>query len=196
MAQISVEHNAGGISGLHIITPKVHGDERGYFIETYHEAELKEAGIDTRFVQDNQSMSVRGVLRGMHYQKNYPQAKLIRVISGSVFDAVIDLRKDSDTFGRWHGIVLSAENHRQIFVPEGFAHGFLVLSDRAEVFYKCNDFYHPDDEGGIAWNDPEIGIEWPGIENGEGLIISEKDQKWKSLKETIGLPGQAECETK
>lgn len=189
MGQISVERNAGGISGLHIITPKVHGDERGYFMETYNETDMKKAGIDVRFVQDNQSMSVRGVLRGMHYQRNYPQAKLIRVISGSIFDAVIDLRKDSETFGRWHGVILSEENHRQLFVPEGFAHGFLVLSDRAEVFYKCNDFYHPDDEGGIAWNDPEIGIEWPGIENGEGLIISEKDQKWKSLNETIGLPG-------
>ena len=189
MGQISVEYNAGGIAGLHIITSKVHEDERGYFMETYHEAEMKEAGIDVRFVQDNQSMSVKGVLRGMHYQINYPQAKLVRVISGRMFDAVIDLRKNSDTYGRWYGVVLSEENHRQIFVPEGFAHGFMVLSDRAEVFYKCSDFYHPNDEGGIAWNDPDVGIEWPEIESAEGLIISEKDQKWKSFKETLGAKG-------
>lgn len=187
MGQINVEYNVGGIEGLHVITPSRHGDERGYFMETYNEEDMRQAGIETTFVQDNQSKSVRGVLRGMHYQIRYPQAKLIRVIRGAIFDTVIDLRKGSPTFGQWHAEVLSEDNCRQIFVPEGFAHGFKVLSDIAEVCYKCNDFYHPNDEGGIAWNDPEVGIDWPAPEEDTELIISAKDQKWPGFQEAMRL---------
>ncbi len=135
------------------------------------------------FVQDNQSMSTRGVLRGLHFQKQFPQGKLVRVVRGKVFDVAVDLRSDSKTYGKWFS-ELSAENMKQFYIPEGFAHGFLVLSDEAEFCYKCTDFYHPGDEGGLAWNDPEIGVEWP-LEEGVDLIISEKDQKWKGLKDTF-----------
>lgn len=163
------------IEGLYIIEPMVHGDSRGYFMETYNQRDMHEAGLDMVFVQDNQSMSTKGVLRGLHYQKKYPQGKLVRVIKGSVFDVAVDLRKNSKTFGKWHGIVLSEENKKQFYVPEGFAHGFLVLSDTAEFCYKVTDFYHPDDEGGIMWNDPEIGIEWP-LDSIDEIKLSEKDK--------------------
>lgn len=163
MGQITVDKNVGGIEGLCVIKPAVHGDDRGYFMETYNEKDMKEAGIDIKFVQDNQSMSVKGVLRGLHFQKQYPQCKLVRAVRGTVFDVAVDLRADSKTYGKWYGVTLSAENKVQFLIPEGFAHGFLVLSDEAEFCYKVNDFYHPNDEGGMAWNDPEIGIEWPEL---------------------------------
>ena len=153
-------------------------------VETYNQNDMKEAGLDMVFVQDNQSMSTRGVLRGLHFQKQFPQGKLVRVVRGKVFDVAVDLRSDSKTYGKWFGVELSAENMKQFYIPEGFAHGFLVLSDEAEFCYKCTDFYHPGDEGGLAWNDPEIGVEWP-LEEGVDLIISEKDQKWKGLKDTF-----------
>lgn len=200
MSQIKVERNVGGIEGLCIIEPSVHGDARGYFMESYNYNDFKEAGIDCVFVQDNQSMSAKGVLRGLHFQKQFPQAKLVRVIKGSVFDVAVDLRKGSETFGRWFGAELTEENKKQLFIPQGFAHGFLVLSNTAEFFYKCSDFYHPGDEGGIAWNDPQIGVVWPGVRGeyrgnaggagytligGEPLLLSEKDQAQKSLKEIM-----------
>ena len=172
------------IEGLYVIEPTVFKDERGYFVETYNQNDMKEAGLDMVFVQDNQSMSARGVLRGLHFQKQFPQGKLVRVVRGKVFDVAVDLRSDSKTYGKWFGVELSAENMKQFYIPEGFAHGFLVLSDEAEFCYKCTDFYHPGDEGGLAWNDPEIGVEWP-LEEGVDLIISEKDQKWKGLKDTF-----------
>ena len=172
------------IEGLYVIEPTVFKDERGYFVETYNQNDMKEAGLDMVFVQDNQSMSTRGVLRGLHFQKQFPQGKLVRVVRGKVFDVAVDLRSDSKTYGKWFGVELSAENMKQFYIPEGFAHGFLVLSDEAEFCYKCTDFYHPGDEGGLAWNDPEIGVEWP-LEEGFDLIISEKDQKWKGLKDTF-----------
>ena len=174
------------IEGLYVIEPTVFKDERGYFVETYNQNDMKEAGLDMVFVQDNQSMSTRGVLRGLHFQKQFPQGKLVRVVRGKVFDVAVDLRSDSKTYGKWFGVELSAENMKQFYIPEGFAHGFLVLSDEAEFCYKCTDFYHPGDEGGLAWNDPEIGVEWP-LEEGVDLIISEKDQKWKGLKDTFKL---------
>lgn len=200
MGQINVEYNVGDIEGLCVITPKRHGDSRGYFMETYNANDMKEAGLDYLFVQDNQSMSSKGVLRGLHFQKQYPQMKLVRVIRGKVYDVVVDLREDSPTYGKWHGVTLTEENGRQFLIPKGFAHGFLVLSDYAEFCYKCDDFYHPNDEGGLAWNDPEIGIEWPeltgeygGSASGEGycledgtpLNLSDKDQQWLSLKDTF-----------
>ena len=172
------------IEGLYVIEPTVFKDERGYFVETYNQNDMKEAGLDMVFVQDNQSMSTRGVLRGLHFQKQFPQGKLVRVVRGKVFDVAVDLRSDSKTYGKWFGVELSAENMKQFYIPEGFAHGFLVLSDEAEFCYKCTDYYHPGDEGGLAWNDPEIGVEWP-LEEGVDLIISEKDQKWKGLKDTF-----------
>ena len=172
------------IEGLYVIEPTVFKDERGYFVETYNQNDMKEAGLDMVFVQDNQSMSTRGVLRGLHFQKQFPQGKSVRVVRGKVFDVAVDLRSDSKTYGKWFGVELSAENMKQFYIPEGFAHGFLVLSDEAEFCYKCTDFYHPGDEGGLAWNDPEIGVEWP-LEEGVDLIISEKDQKWKGLKDTF-----------
>ena len=174
------------IEGLCVIEPKVFYDERGYFVETYNYNDFKEEGLDMQFVQDNQSMSAKGVLRGLHYQKQYPQGKLVRCIRGKVFDVAVDLRRSSATYGKWFGVELSAENKKQFYIPEGFAHGFIVLSDEAEFAYKCTDFYHPGDEGGLAWNDPEIGVAWP-IEEGMKLIISEKDQKWGGLSETFSF---------
>ncbi len=171
-----------GMEGLYVIEPIVFYDERGYFVETYNQKDFEEAGLTMVFVQDNQSMSVKGVLRGLHYQKQYPQGKLVRVVKGTVFDVAVDLRAGSATYGKWYGVELSAENKRQFYIPEGFAHGFLVLSEEAEFAYKCTDFYHPGDEGGLIWNDPAIGVKWP-IEDGQQLIISEKDQKWGRLKE-------------
>ena len=188
------------IEGLYIIEPAVHGDSRGYFMETYSQRDMEENGIHINFVQDNQSMSVKGVLRGLHFQKHFPQTKLVRVIKGSVFDVAVDLRKDSKTFGKWYGIELTEENKKQFLIPRGFAHGFLVLSETAEFCYKCDDFYHANDEGGLAWNDPEIGVQWPevtgeykGTASAEGysladgtpLNLSEKDQKWLGVKDTF-----------
>lgn len=178
MGQITVTECE--IEGLKIIVPKVFGDERGYFMETYNYKDYAAAGIDMEFVQDNQSSSAYGVLRGLHFQINYPQDKLVRVISGEVFDVAVDLRPGSRTFGKWHGEIISAENKKQFFIPKNFAHGFLVLSDTAEFTYKCTDFYHPNDEGGLLWSDPEIGIDWP-IPNGMELIIADKDKKWGGL---------------
>lgn len=169
------------IEGLYVIEPTVFGDERGYFMETYNQQDMIAAGLDMVFVQDNQSSSRRGVLRGLHFQKQHPQGKLVRVVSGEVFDAAVDLRKGSATYGKWYGTVLSAENKKQFYIPEGFAHGFLVLSESAEFCYKCTDFYHPEDEGGIRWDDPDIGIDW-NIPEGMELIISGKDQKWPGIK--------------
>lgn len=170
------------IEGLKVIEPKVFGDERGYFFESYNYNDFKEAGISQVFVQDNQSASKKGVLRGLHFQKNFPQDKLVRVIRGEVFDVAVDLRKDSKTYGKWFGVVLSEDNKKQFFIPKNFAHGFLVLSDYAEFAYKCTDFYHPDDEGGLLYNDPDIGVEWP-FEEGVELILSDKDKKWPGIKE-------------
>lgn len=181
MGQITVEKNVGGIEGLCVITPTVHGDSRGYFMETYNENDMKESGIDVKFVQDNQSASTYGVLRGLHRQINFPQSKLVRVIKGSVFDVAVDMREDSPTYLKWYGEILSEENKKQYFIPKGFAHGFLVLSDYAEFCYKVDDFFHPNDEGGIAWNDPTIGVEWP-IPEGMELNLSEKDKNWQPLK--------------
>jgi dTDP-4-dehydrorhamnose 3,5-epimerase len=183
MSKITVEICA--IEGLKVITPSVFGDERGYFMETYNLNDFKEAGIDMEFVQDNQSSSKKGVLRGLHFQINYPQDKLVRVVSGEVFDVAVDLREGSKTYGKWYGVKLSAENKKQFFIPKNFAHGFIVLSEFAEFAYKCADFYHPNDEGGIAWNDPDIGIEWPIPEGlrAENLIISEKDRNWGGIQE-------------
>ncbi|MCR4673155.1 MAG: dTDP-4-dehydrorhamnose 3,5-epimerase [Lachnospiraceae bacterium] len=185
MGRINVEKNAGGINGLYVITPEVHGDSRGYYMETYNERDLAEAGIDVTFVQDNQSASSAGVLRGLHFQIRFPQDKLVRVIRGSVFDVAVDLRRESGTFGKWFGIELSEKNKKQLFIPKGFAHGFLVLSDYAEFCYKVTDFYHPDDEGGIMWNDPDLAITWPLPEGltEDDLILSDKDRKNMSFSE-------------
>lgn len=188
------------IEGLYIIEPTVHGDSRGYFVETYNQRDLAEHGLNMVFVQDNQSMSVKGVLRGLHFQKEYPQGKLVRVIKGRVFDVAVDLRAGSETYGQWYGVELTEENKKQFYISEGFAHGFLVLSETAEFCYKVTDFYHPGDEGGLAWNDPAIGITWPEVlgdypgnaraegyrlADGTPLILSEKDQKWEDLSNTF-----------
>ncbi len=179
MGKITVE--TCEIEGLKIITPAVYGDARGYFMETYQYQDFKEAGIDQIFVQDNQSSSRKGVLRGLHFQINYPQDKLVRVISGEVYDVAVDLRENSETYGKWFGIRLSAENKKQFFIPKNFAHGFYVLSDYAEFAYKCTDFYHPNDEGGLLWSDPDIGVKWP-IQEGTELIISDKDKAWQGIR--------------
>jgi dTDP-4-dehydrorhamnose 3,5-epimerase len=170
------------IEGVFIIESTVFTDDRGYFMESYHKKEFEENGLNIDFVQDNQSKSTKGVLRGLHFQYNQPQGKLVRVIKGEVFDVAVDLRKDSPTYSKYESVILSEDNKKQFYIPPGFAHGFLVLSDEAEFTYKCTDFYNGSDEGGITWNDPDINIEWPL--NEEELILSEKDQKWKSLKNT------------
>ena len=169
------------IEGLKVITPEVRGDNRGYFMETYQYNDFKEAGIPEVFVQDNQSASRKGVLRGLHFQINHPQDKLVRVIRGEVYDVAVDLREGSKTYGKWFGVLLSAENKKQFFIPKNFAHGFLVLSDEAEFCYKVTDFYHPNDEGGIMYNDPAIAVEWP-IPDGMELVLSERDTKWPPFK--------------
>ena len=183
MSKIKVTENCGGIQGLKIIEPTVFGDARGYFMETYNYNDFAVAGIDCQFVQDNQAASKKGVLRGLHFQKKFPQDKLVRVIKGEVFDVVVDLRADSETFGKWFGMILTEENKKQFFVPKGFAHGYLVLSDYAEFCYKVTDFYHPEDEDGLIWNDPQIGIEWPLPEGmtKENLILAERDKAWGTL---------------
>ena len=170
------------IKDLFVITPTVFGDHRGYFMETYQQEEFAAAGIDVQYVQDNESRSCRGVLRGMHFQKTNPQGKLVRVVEGEVYDVAVDLRRDSETYGRWYGVTLSAENKKQFYVPEGFAHGFLVLSETATFVYKCTRLYAPGDEGGLAYNDPDVGIEWPIAADME-LKLSEKDQKNSLLKD-------------
>lgn len=190
------------IEGLYVIEPAVHGDNRGYFMETYNQKDMQEAGLDMVFVQDNQSMSVKGVLRGLHFQKEHPQGKLVRVIKGRVFDVAVDLRKDSETYGKWYGEELTEENKKQFYISPGFAHGFLVLSDTAEFCYKCTDFYRPGDEGGLAWNDPTIGIRWPEVvgeypdsacaegytlQDGTKLNLSEKDQKWLCIGDAFSF---------
>ena len=182
--------------GLYIIEPTVHGDARGYFMEAYNLREMHEAGLDLNFVQDNQNMSTKGVLRGLHFQKQHPQGKLVRVLSGRVFDVAVDLRANSKTFGQWYGVELTGENKKQFYISEGFAHGFIVLSDTAEFFYKCTDYYHPGDEGGLAWNDPTINVQWPDVvgqyngtasaegytlSDGTPLNLSEKDQNWSNF---------------
>ncbi|MDR1014837.1 MAG: dTDP-4-dehydrorhamnose 3,5-epimerase [Coriobacteriales bacterium] len=172
---------ATDIEGVFVVEPAVFGDERGYFMETYHEGDFHEAGITARFVQDNQSSSTKGVLRGLHFQKRFPQAKLVRVISGEVFDVAVDIRPGSPTFGKWAGVRLSAENKRQFFIPRGLAHGFLVLSETAEFAYKCDEFYHPEDEGGLLWNDPAIAIAWP-LPPGTPPQLSEKDAQNPRLR--------------
>ena len=168
------------IKGVYIIDVKTYGDNRGYFMETYKEEDFVSAGLDYKFVQDNQSSSKKGVLRGLHFQKTFPQAKLVRVLKGEVFDVAVDLRKGSVTYGEWVGVLLSEENHRQFMIPRGFAHGFVVVSDHAEFAYKCDEKYHPEDEGGILWNDPDINIEWPEVGD---VILSEKDKKNPTLAE-------------
>ena len=178
MGKITVE--TCEIEGLKVITPTVFEDSRGYFMETYNYNDYKEAGIDQVFVQDNQSASGGGVLRGLHFQINYPQDKLVRVLRGEVYDVAVDLRQGSSTYGKWHGVLLSEENKKQFFVPKNFAHGFYVMSEYAEFAYKCTDFYHPNDEGGIIWNDPDIGVNWP-IPEGEQPILSDKDTRHGSF---------------
>ncbi len=173
--------NETKIKDVYIIDVKTYGDNRGYFMETYKDSDFKAAGLDYNFVQDNQSSSRKGVLRGLHFQKAHPQAKLVRVIKGEVFDVAVDLRKGSETYGQWVGVLLSEGNHRQFMIPRGFAHGFVVVSDYAEFAYKCDELYHPEDEGGIMWNDPAIGIDWPDV--GE-IILSEKDKVHPSLVES------------
>lgn len=199
MGQIKVTYTP--IEGLAVIEPAVHGDSRGYFTETYNKRDMADVGLNMDFVQDNQSMSVKGVLRGLHYQKQYPQGKLVRVVRGEVYDVAVDLRKGSKTYSKWYGVLLSADNKKQFYIPEGFAHGFLVLSDVAEFCYKVTDFYHPGDEGGLAWNDPAVGIDWgvvgeyKGSADAEGytlkdgtpLILSDKDCKWSTLKDTFSF---------
>lgn len=170
------------IKGVYTITPKIFGDDRGYFMETYNETAFKEAGLDYTFVQDNQSSSKKGVLRGLHFQKTHPQAKLVRVLKGEVFDVAVDLREGSETYGDWVGVRLSEKNAKQLLIPRGFAHGFLVLSDEAEFAYKCDDFYHPEDEGGLLFDDENIAIDWPKID--VEFILSEKDETHPSLKES------------
>ncbi len=180
MGQIKVTHLP--IDGLCLIEPKVYRDDRGYFVETYNQRDMQEAGLDMVFVQDNQSLSRKGVLRGLHFQKHFPQGKLVRVIRGAVFDVAVDLRKSSGTYGQWYGLELTGENQRQFYIPEGFAHGFLVLSDEVEFCYKTTDFYHPNDEGGIIWNDTNIGIQWPLYSVGE-VVLSDKDKVNPSFKQ-------------
>lgn len=174
--------NDTSIEGVYVIEPTVFGDDRGYFMETYSESEFAEIGIKNKFVQDNQSKSKKGVLRGLHFQKENSQAKLVRCIKGEVFDVAVDLRPGSETYGKWEGVILSEENKKMFMIPRGFAHGFLVLSDMAEFAYKCDDIYNHEAEGGLKWDDPDVNISWPmeGISK-EELLTSEKDGKWPSL---------------
>lgn len=174
------------IRDLYIIEPKVFGDNRGYFMESYNKKDFFDAGLTMEFVQDNESKSKKGVLRGLHFQTKHTQGKLVRVTEGAVFDVAVDLRKGSPTYGQWEGILLTSENKKQFYVPEGLAHGFLVLSDTAVFNYKCTDFYAPEYDGGVLWNDPDIGIEWP-LDGIEEILLSEKDKNQKTLKE-LDLP--------
>jgi len=180
MAEIKVVETQ--ISGLVVVEPQVFGDERGYFMETYNEEVFKKAGLNMEFVQDNESKSKKGVLRGLHFQKKFPQGKLVRVISGSVYDVGVDLRRNSPTYGQYAGVILSGENKKMLYVPEGFAHGFLVLSDEAVFTYKCTNLYHPEYDAGILFSDETIHIAWP-LENIEQVLLSEKDKKLPTLNE-------------
>ena len=173
--------NKTEIEGVYVIEPKVFGDERGFFMETYKQSDFEQVGLKYNFIQDNQSRSHKGVLRGLHYQKNFPQAKLVRVIQGEVFDVAVDLRKNSPTYGKWVGVLLSAENKKMFMIPRGFAHGFLVLSDTAEFVYKCDELYHPEDEGGIMWNDSDVNVKWP---LNEEPSLSEKDKEHPLLRDS------------
>ncbi|MBR2186087.1 MAG: dTDP-4-dehydrorhamnose 3,5-epimerase [Lachnospiraceae bacterium] len=184
MGQIRVE--TCDIEGLKVLIPEVFGDERGYFMETYRRDQFTEEGIPVEFVQDNQSSSVKGVLRGMHFQINHPQAKLVRVIKGRVYDVAVDLRKGSKTFGKWFGVELSSENKKMLYIPRSFAHGFLVLSDTAEFVYKCDDFFHPGDDGGLRYNDPDIGIVWPDEIRPEDMNINDRDRNWPDFRAQFG----------
>jgi dTDP-4-dehydrorhamnose 3,5-epimerase len=170
------------IDGVYIIEPKVLGDSRGYFMETYNKKHFEEAGLDMTFVQDNESKSSKGVLRGLHFQRKHSQGKLVRVTQGEVFDVAVDLRIGSPTYGQWYGVILNEENKKQFYIPKGFAHGFLVLSEEAVFNYKCTDFYSPEHDGGVMWNDPEINIKWP-LESIENILLSEKDKNHPSIKE-------------
>lgn len=178
-----------GIEGLYIIEPTVFGDERGFFVESYNKNDFIELGILDEFVQDNHSKSKKGVLRGLHFQTKFSQGKLVRVIKGSVYDVAVDLRKDSKTFGKHFGLELSAENKRMFFIPKNFAHGFLTLEDDTEFTYKCTDFYHPEYDSGIMWNDKDINIDWNFEKYNlkeKDIVLSEKDKKHQSLKEYEG----------
>lgn len=189
MAQIKVRKDVNGIEGLTVIEPAIHGDDRGYFLETYNQNDMKEFNLDTVYVQDNQSKSCKGVLRGLHFQIEHPQEKLVRVISGAVYDVAVDLREDSKTYSKYYGIELTGDNMLQFLIPKGFAHGFLVLSDTAVFAYKCSDFYHPNDEGGVIWNDPDICVEWPFEQNGiKEPLLSAKDRINPPLKEIGKYP--------
>ncbi len=191
MGKIVVDKDVNGIKGLCVITPTVYGDERGYFVETYNQQDMEAEGLNYKFVQDNQSASKKGVLRGLHFQKTFPQDKLVRVISGEVYDVAVDLRDGSKTFGKHFGILLSAENKKQFMIPKGFAHGFLVVSEYAEFCYKVTDFYHPNDEGGLAFDDPDINVQWPipeGMTKAD-LILSDKDRVNKSFREYCAEKG-------
>ncbi len=169
-----------------ILEPAVHGDERGYFMETFRESLFSDRGINARFIQENQSKSVQGTLRGLHYQLQYPQGKLVRIVSGEVFDVAVDMRKSSKTFAQSVGVILSAENKKQLWVPPGFAHGFYVLSESAELFYKCTDYYHPEDDYSLQWNDPALQIEWPLL--AAEPLLSEKDRNAKTFAEAPVYP--------
>jgi dTDP-4-dehydrorhamnose 3,5-epimerase len=170
------------IDGIYIIKPIVYADNRGFFMEIHKGMDFENNGINQRFVQDNISISKKGVLRGLHFQRKNPQGKLIKVIQGEIFDAAVDIRIESKTFGKWIGFTLNESENRELFIPEGFAHGFLVLSDTAKVLYKCTDYYNPSEESGLIWNDPEIGIEWP-LGRIEEVILSDKDKKWLRLRD-------------
>lgn len=170
------------IDGVYIIEPKVFGDNRGYFMESYNQEHFQEAGFNMTFVQDNESKSSKGVLRGLHFQRKHSQGKLVRVTKGEVFDVAVDLRTGSETYGKWEAVILSEDNKKQFYIPKGFAHGFLVLSDEAVFNYKCTDFYAPEYDGGVMWNDPDINIEWP-LEGIENILLSEKDKDHPSLKQ-------------
>ena len=202
MGRIRIYRQLDGIEGLCAIEPEKHEDGRGYLIETFNRRDMEEAGLACSFVQDNQSMSVKGVLRGLHFQKRFPQTKLVRVIAGRIYDVAVDLRKESPTYGKYHGELLTADSQRQILIPRGFAHGFLTLSDEALLSYKFDEFYRPDDEGGLAWNDPAVGIAWPELvgeypgdasagghtlTDGTPLSLSERDRKWPGLKNTFSF---------
>ena len=184
MGQIKVEKNAGGIKGLCVIEPTVHGDARGYFMETYNQKDMQEAGLDMVFVQDNQSSSTKGVLRGLHFQKEFPQGKLVRVVKGSVFDVAVDLRSDSETYGKWFGVELTEENKKQFYIPEGFAHGFLTLTDNVEFRYKVDNLYSKEHDRGIRYDDPSVNVDWGGLLNGIEPILSDKDKNGPTLDES------------
>lgn len=176
-----------GLSGLLLIKPKVFGDARGYFIETYRRQRYAEYGISAEFVQDNHSHSAKFVLRGLHYQLRHPQGKLVSVVSGAVFDVAVDIRRGSESFGRWYGVELNEDNHYQMYIPPGFAHGFVTLTDDVDFLYKCTDVYHPEDEYGVIWNDPKLNIQWPC----DAPSLSQKDAQYPELDsiDPVFLPG-------